>query len=303
MQEPKLAIVATVRNPGSSFRTWIAYHLHQVDRVFIFLDKPGTGDEQLIPSNPRVTVLAGAQPSSSMTGQNGVMQRQTANVGRAVDLCLKDGITWLLHIDADELIWSAQTRIKSYFASVEPDVSQVSFVNHEALNQFCAEEDYFREMRLFKRNGHEFPPDLWIHARRHGFFTLYGNGKSAARVDKAIGVDGVHLFRVSAGRTRYESGTCILHYPCATYAEWLKKPSFLGDLLPYWWDNPQTPIEFPFLLDSRDAYLESVRTGNWEIAKGFYMKSLFTDGEVANLLELGAVFRADPLERIALENA
>ena len=302
MQEPKLAIVATVRNPGPSFRTWIAYHLHQVDHLYIFLDKPGTGDEQLIPSNPRVTALAGAQ-LSSMTGPNGVMQRQSANVGRAADLCLKDGITWLLHIDADELIWSAQTSIKSYFAGVEPDVSQVSFVNHEALNQFCAEEDYFREMHLFKRNSHEFPPDHWIHARRHGFFALYGNGKSAARVDKAIGVDGVHLFRVSAGRTRYESGTCILHYPCATYAEWLKKHSYLGNFLPYWWDNPQTPIEFPFLLDSRDAYLESVRTDNWEIAKDFYTKSLFTEDEMANLLELGAVFRADPLERIALENA
>jgi hypothetical protein len=301
VHDASVAIVTTVRNPGPSFKTWIAYHLSQVDRLYIFLDKPGTGDEQLIPSNPRVVALAGTQVSS-MSGPNGVMQRQSANVGRAVELCLEDGIAWLLHIDADELIWSAQTGIKSYFAGVEPDVSQVSFVNHEAVNQFCAGEDYFRELRLFKRNNYPFPEDHWIRSRRHGFFNLYANGKSAARVDKAIGTDGVHLFHVSAGRTENESGACILHYPCATYAEWLKKHSQLGSFLPYWWDDPQRPITLPFLLDSRDAYLASMETGNWEIAKEFYESSWFTEEEVANLLEIGAAFRANPLEALTLAN-
>jgi hypothetical protein len=84
--DPIVAVVATVRDPGLSFRTWIAYHLNEVDRLYIVLDKPGTGDEQLIPDDPRVTVLAGAQ-ESSLSGQSGVMQRQFANVARAVELC------------------------------------------------------------------------------------------------------------------------------------------------------------------------------------------------------------------------
>jgi hypothetical protein len=190
MHHPTLAIVATVRNPGPSFKTWIAYHLHQADHPYIFLDKPGTGDEQLNPANPRVTGLAGEQ-LSWMTGQKVVMQRQSANVWRALGLCRKEGFTWLLHIDADELIWSPQASIRSYFPGVAAEVSQVSFVNHEVVNQFDAADDYF--------------------------------------------------------------SACVLRYPCVSYSEWLKKHSYLGDVLPYWRANPQVPIEFPFLLDSRDA--------------------------------------------------
>ena len=212
MHHPTLAIVATVRNPGPSFKTWIAYHLHQADHLYIFLDKPGTGDEQLIPANPRVTGLAGDQ-LSWMTGQNGVMQRQSANVWRALGLCRKEGFTWLLHIDADELIWSPQASIKAYFNRVDDDVSQVSFVNHEVVNQFEAADDYFREMHLFKRNSYEFPADHWIHGRRHKFFSSYGNGKSAVRVEKHNAADGVHRFHVTAGRTQYERNAGVLHYP------------------------------------------------------------------------------------------
>jgi hypothetical protein len=154
-------------------------------------------------------------------------------------------------------------------------------------------------LHLFKRNGFEFPKDHWMHARKHGFFHLYGNGKSAVRVEKFHRPASVHAFEVTEGRTHVEWTTCVLHYPCATYSEWHKKHAFLGDFLPYWWDNPQIPIEFPFLVNSRDAYLQSLKTGNWEIAKDFYRSSLFTEQEVADLLQIGAAFRADPLERIA----
>lgn len=298
MADATIAIVATVRDPGPSFRTWIAHHLNEVDRLYIALDRPGTGDEQLIPADSRITLLAGAQ-ESSLSGQSGVMQRQFANVFRAVERCREDGMSWLLHIDADELAWSPRGTIKAHFEGVDSDVSQVTFVNHEVVNQPCASEDYFRELHLFKRNGFEFPPDHWIHARRHGFFHLYGNGKSAVRVDRHDRPVSVHAFQVTGGRTHVEWTACILHYPCATYNEWLKKHAFLGDFLPYWWDNPQSPIDFPFLIDSRDAYVQSLKTGNWDIARTFYDKSLFTEWQVANLLQTGAVFRADPLERIA----
>ena len=74
MAGPIIAVVATVRDPGPSFKTWIAYHLNEVDRLYIVLDKPGTGDEQLIPADPRVTVLAG-QYSNGDTWQPPVTPR------------------------------------------------------------------------------------------------------------------------------------------------------------------------------------------------------------------------------------
>jgi hypothetical protein len=293
--EATIGVVATVRNPGPSFRTWIAHHLRHVDRLYIFLDKPGTGDEQWIPDDARVVALAGAQ-ESSLTGQSGVMQRQAANVGRAIERCRRDGIEWLLHIDADELLWPPHLTVKSFLRDLDDDVSQVTFVNHEVVNQECADEDYFRALHLFKRNGYEFPPNHWIHSRKLGFFHLYGNGKSAVRVDKGEGLESVHAFRVTGGRTHVEWTVCVLHYPCATYNEWLKKHAYLGDFLPFWWDNPQAPIEFRFLIDSRDAYLAALKSGNWDIAKAFYRTSLFSDQEVSNLLQIGAAFRADPLQ-------
>lgn len=292
-----VAIVATVRDPGPTFRTWIAYHLQVVDRLYIFLDKPGTGDEQLIPDHPRVVAVAGEQ-RSALSGPNGVMQRQAANASRALALCARDGIDWLLHIDADELIWAPEKSFKAFLADLDPEVSLAVFANHELVNRFEDAGDFFREMHLFKRNGHEFPQGHWMHARKYEFFRLYQNGKAAVRVAMHNQPDGVHLFNVKGGRMHVETGASVLHYPVATYRDWLKKHEQLGDFLPYWWDNPATPMDLPYLVDSRDAYLESVRKGDPGIAERWYRTTLFTEEEVRELIDAGAVFRADPLQGV-----
>jgi hypothetical protein len=302
VQQSTIAIVVTVLDPGPSFKTWIDYHLQVVDHLYIFLDKPGNGDEQLIPDVPGVHMIAGAQ--NALTGPNGVMERQVVNAMSALSTCRNERIDWLLHIDADEMLWSPDMSFKAYLAGLDPGVSTVSFVNHEVLVRDQEVRDCFKELHLFKRNSYQFAEGHWMRKRKYQFFSAYTNGKSAVRVEKQNGRGGgVHQFEVTDGARHFEKNVCVLHYPCPSYPDWLKKYARLGDFPAYFVVNgkkyPMTGFEY--FLDSRDAYLKSLESGNWEIATRFYKDSLLTDHEVSQLREEGAVFHVDPLQRFSIK--
>lgn len=284
-----VAIVTTVRDPGPSFATWVAYHRRLADRLYIFLDEPANGDRALIPALTGVSVFDGEQ-ASTMSGGNGVMQRQCANADRALALCREDGIDWLLHIDGDELIWSPDLAFGDYLGGLDAGIGSVSFVNHEVV-PVAEVGDCFHELHLFKRNGHDGAPG----PQPYPFFRFYGNGKSAARVAACGRSDGVHLFAIERGALHLERRVCVLHYACPGYRDWLKKYAQLGDFLAYWWDDPRYPITFRFHLDSRDAYLAARRSGDWDGAAAFYRGTLYDEATLAAMLAGGALFEARPL--------
>ena len=298
MKHPSIAIVTTVRDPGSSFRTWITYHRQIADKLYIFLDEPGPRDAALIPDAPGVNYLAGTQ-QSTMSGGNGVMERQIANVERAHPLCVADNIDWLVHIDGDELLWSPDGNVADFFAALSPEVATVSFVNHEVINTERT-ADNFKDLRFFKRNGGEDKFRQYLSYRKYSFFLFYGNGKSAVRISNYKRPNGVHIFEVDDGITLFEKKVCVLHYACPTYQQWLTKYRQLDEFQPYWWDDVQNPIPFQFHLDSRDVYLESKKTGNWQTTRDFYRSNIFSDAEVERMVELGIVFEADPTSIIEL---
>lgn len=291
MQQPTIAIATTVRDPGHSFVTWIAFHRQVAHKIYVYLDEPGPRDAALIPDLPEVRCFSGSQ-QSTMSGGNGVMERQIANVERAYRQCLEDGIDWLIHIDGDELLWSPEAALSDFFAGLAPEVTTVSFVNHEVINVSHA-DDNFKELHFFKRNDGEAVYRNNLSYRHYPFFAFYGNGKSAVRVSDYKRPDGVHLFEVREGKRHIEREVCVLHYACATYAEWLKKYAQLDAFQPYWWDDPCNPIRFPYHLDSRDSYLASKRTGDWNIAYDFYHRHLFTAAELDQLRAVGVVFEVN----------
>ena len=294
MYKPSIAIACMIREPSPSITTWIEYHLKQVDRIYFYLDQHRPGDEQLLTGIPGVRVLPGER-AGNLQGADHFIDRQNIVVANAIEQCRREGIDWLIHIDSDELIWSPGRFLRDYFAGLEADVSSVVFTNHEVVPQFEDIKDCFRELQLFKRN----PACLqgaWVAKGHDQFFHAYTNGKAAVRIREAEGPFGPHDFMIRSGRKHNEhTSVSVLHYCSPTYGEWLKKYAQLGDFSDFWHEDPNSPIMLRFHLNSRDAYLKARRELDWKITEDFYRSSLFSQGEMHQMLNTGAVFWVDPL--------
>ena len=141
-----------------------------------------------------------------------VRVRQALNVEVAIELALKKGIDWLLHIDVDELFYSPTTPVKEHFRLLaDKGISRISYLNYEAIPESPDIRDPFKEVTLFKRNQLALPNarisaeqqyliDLCPHLPNPRFFFFYGNGKSAARLVKGLLPTGPHGFTVPADR-------------------------------------------------------------------------------------------------------
>ena len=67
-----------------------------------------------------------------------VQARQCAAIQDGIERARADGIDWLLHVDIDELWYSPLESVQrdgaaAFFAAVHPSVSQLCFLNHEAV--------------------------------------------------------------------------------------------------------------------------------------------------------------------------
>ncbi len=285
MTPPTIAIVCTVRNPSPSFTTWIHHHSQLVDRLYICLDGPTEVASTPIKTDPAISIFIGAH-KSEFSGPSGVMQRQCKNVMHALTQCVDDGIDWLIHIDSDELIYSPEQSLKSYFSQIDLAISCVRFINHEVVNTYTA-EDPFKELKVFKKNQLFVMAEEESQVMEYPFFFGYMNGKSAVRVEQCIGPSGVHAFEVRNGEVVLEQEICILHYLSATYNDWLKKCAELGEFNSFWFDDLQQPMYKSFLVASRDIYLHARQSGNWIAASDFYSQFLIAEPEIKNLLEKG----------------
>jgi len=64
-----------------------------------------------------------------------VQARQQLNVCIALQLALKDGLQWILHIDIDELFYvTPPTTLKDHFAWLMANgIGQITYLNYEVL--------------------------------------------------------------------------------------------------------------------------------------------------------------------------
>ncbi|MFT5534694.1 MAG: hypothetical protein ACI802_002946 [Candidatus Paceibacteria bacterium] len=291
MKSLKIAIVCTVRNPSPSFTTWIHHHSQLVDRLYIYLDNPTETDFSAIPATPMICTFSGARVSD-FSGPSGVMQRQCKNVLHALSKCDVDGIDWLIHIDSDELIFSPEQRLESYFSRLDSEVSCIRFVNHEVVSKFVA-EDPFKELTIFKKNQRSTTLENESLFQEYPYFLGYTIGKSAVRVEKCIGPSGVHEFEMISGQIVWEEKICILHYMSATYNDWLKKCAELDTFKSFWFDDFQRPMYDSFLVMSRDIYLSAKQSGDWSIASDFYNQFSIPESDIKKFLKNGRLVNFD----------
>jgi hypothetical protein len=225
-----VAVVSTMLRPGPALRSFIDYHLRiGVARLYLFFEDSGDEGLAIARSYPQVTAVV-TDDRFRQTQQQGilwqrfaphlareVMARQCLNAQTAVEQALADGIEWLVHLDADELLWSGR-ELGQYFASLPADVGQVLCVNYEAVPETFEVGDCFREVTLFKRPVHlcdRRSLRRWLRdSDRRTWFVGYGQGKAAVRVAPGVLANSVHEFAVGRPHPFTVSALdpVILHY-------------------------------------------------------------------------------------------
>jgi hypothetical protein len=293
MVQSGAAIVTTLRDAGDSLDSFVAWHLAiGFDRIFLFFDDPRDPDMARLAGRPHVTTIAHddalrdawkALPEYAAFGHfadREVMARQVLNVGIAMAMARREGLAWLLHIDADELFFSPNHSVAQLF-TLSAAQDTIQFPNFEAVPETDAIGDAFCAVDLFK-----IPPSLnpgpttpagfallqetpQLPADFH--FHFYSNGKSAVRLGAGnVRPTGVHSFaRIGGGTLTTPPAAYILHYACCGFDAFWKKYRRLGAFEDRWFgrDDIRAGIG-PLHLDARDI----VATGDRDAARAFYRR-------------------------------
>jgi hypothetical protein len=118
--------------------------------------------------NKRVKLFDGSVVEADMTPERRLIYKQVANNEVAIFFALENNITWLMHIDIDELLYEEGNRTWQSL----PNVGSVMSVNHEAVPLSHEVENYFAKCTLFKIEGGHLP------------FMAYDSGKTAVRITR-----------------------------------------------------------------------------------------------------------------------
>lgn len=311
------AIVTTLRDAGPLLDRFITWHTAAgFARLYLVFDDPADPDAARVSGRPGVTVIAHdavlrdawtAQTMFAALGDSTdteVMARQILNAAVVMDRARRDGCSWLLHIDIDELFWSPDQSLADHFGALEAEAFEiVTYRNLEAAPEADEIDDPMGEVTLFK-----VPPDrlptmpqaplrqaLQASPRfRQGIFNLYSNGKSAVRLDRpGLEPFGVHDFgRPHGGTTRATSARhFILHYACCGFQAFWDKYRRLGRFQDRWWGRYDIAAAIgPFHLQARDV----VMNGDEAAARAFYRARVAIEDPV----EAERLIAAGVLERI-----
>ena len=135
MDKMKTAIVTTLINASSVVEFFVQYHLHiGFDHIFLFFDDPADPSSGLVEKDPNVTLIlndAALKEKWENTRLfkanrgycdyigNETMARQLLNTEIANDMAVQMGISWLLHIDIDELFYFPDHDVKTHFSELD----------------------------------------------------------------------------------------------------------------------------------------------------------------------------------------
>jgi len=282
-----LAITTTVLNPPPTFRIWLDYHLERVDLILIFMDDPSERPRfEKVVKDKRVILFDGSNASPELMPSSRLIIRQDKNNQAAIDYALAHNITWLMHIDIDELLYDEGNHSWRHLDGV----GQVTFRNHEAVPVAHKVVNYFAECTLFKTNSGALD------------FMAYGNGKSAVRLKEGVETWGPHQFMGYEGEHRTVDEPVILHYPTPSFDSWIAKYKLYGKFSDFWFDDPEQHNDVSFMLKSRDQLQKALETGDWEEARKFFAALIPDEETIQRYIKSGDLKRFYPLGEHKREN-
>lgn len=311
----KIAIVVTTSEHPDHIILWMAYHRAiGVSLFYVFTEGIAGSEEsiELLSNEPGVSVvprddnLTAIQSKSRAWSENWLAAffnkpcnhelfvKQSLNMEIGIVFAQEDKADWILHVDTDELVYPAGSPSYSLIEildSVPEEVGLFIFPNYESLAETDDVKDPFLEVTLFKKNfahvnSKEYYSKYGVVQRRNpNYFTAYGNGKSAARVEDGLRPNGAHRW-YNYYRTPKEwssKTSAILHYTYNRFED-LKSRRDRCDCAP-----TKEDVEKCFILDfDRIAFIEASLRSDAELMKFFKDRLVWDNTEtVTNLVNIG----------------
>lgn len=255
-----VATVTTTKAPVQQTLAFVRYHLRcGVDHMFLYFDDPQDASIPALRGEAFVTCIPcdrahwrrhAVEPGST------VQARQMANATDAFRRARESGFEWLVHIDADELLY-ADDSFPELFARTPPRAEVLVFPTKEALPQRFEYDRPFSEISLFKHDptGHLLRGDLfmglfdrkwrgltvraWRYKKRvvkrtgcdhpsflDSFLLGHTHGKAATRTSSRVEKIGNHRPQGGPDRslpTHFLRRGAVLHYDCMGFEPWCAK--------------------------------------------------------------------------------
>jgi len=280
-----IAITTTILHPDPTLPIWLEYHLRRAAVILIFMDDPGERPifERLIQGRT-VILFDGSDAGHDMTPESGVIYRQDANNEKAIDFARSNNITWLLHIDPDELFYEQGDQSWE----TDTNIGHIRFTNHEAVFLPFEVVNYFANCTIFRSDN------------QSETMRAYYFGKSAVRITAGVSSHGPHLFKGFEGEDRYVRRPMILHYPTPTFDRWVAKYTHYGNFSGNWYNDPNSPLGFPFMIGSRDHVQAALVSGNWTAAREYFNSQMPDPSTVEDRVRTGDLLRIRPFDDIDL---
>jgi len=251
----RVAIVLLSRHPPDLQR-WLAYHVNYmgVEHVFMLIEDTPEFNRiwQSLPTalQNHVTVWRGSPPQPNgdqrpADDYESLQARQVRTMASAKVAAASMGISWLIHIDDDELLYApVQRSVGSILASMPGGFDQAYIPNVEAVYPSPGIKNCFSETRSVDVNPVTF--------------VSYANGKAAVRVSNSDAVPaGPHMWKKLSGeevpsihmaKEPMGSPLLVVHFESCPFARWEDKYWELGNT------SPQKIHKIPF-----HFYKESIR--------------------------------------------
>jgi hypothetical protein len=241
----------TVRDEVALLRSNLLYHRHVgVERVYLYDD--GSTDATLTSVSKLSSVqIQASVPPERFDGRGDLVDdrknaerqftaRQALNAADALDRARRDGLDWLLHLDADEVVCldplhAGAGCLARLLEGLPAETEAVLFKpTLEVVQHRLDYADVLAEETLFKA------PDAKIERRLHDpyldkYWTLRGSyghdgGKSAVRLSVDARPESPHRFTARDGRElQLVRKRGLLHYFAYSFADFLKRHAGLQD--------------------------------------------------------------------------
>jgi hypothetical protein len=259
-----VALVMTVRDEEALLRANLLYHHYMgVELAFIYSDGSTDGTLASVESLP--FVHAGPSVGPDRAGGRPELARAVAQMGwnhrarkvlnawDSMERARAAGCTWLLMIDADELVapelvGAQPGAFSRLLEDVPHDVQCVRFPALEIVQRMHEYDKVFAQATLFKRSGARIrrrvlDPLRGRTVKVDGFYGHTG-GKSAVRLTADAGPWTAHEFVGRDGsKLRTVAAGCLLHYYCYSFGSFLAKFRRFHDCDTYLSGAPLKPLK------------------------------------------------------------
>ncbi|MFS8001970.1 putative Glycosyltransferase family 92 [Helianthus anomalus] len=249
--KPKISITSSTSAGLEQLLPWIYYHkVIGVTNFFLFVEGKAASPlvSKVLESIPKVKLihrtkeLEEEQAKSRIWNETWLSSffykpcnyelfvKQSLNMEMAIVMAQEADMEWIIHLDTDELIYPAGTSeysLKQLVTDVPEDVDTVVFPNYESIVERDNIQEPFSEVSMFKKNFDHLMKETYFGNYKeasHGnpnYFLTYGNGKSAARVQKHLRPNGAHRWHnyMKTPKEIKLDDAAVLHYTYSKFSD------------------------------------------------------------------------------------